>query len=74
MIRKIFHPGMNALFLSSTRRFIKILRAVLMHRPQGKQKSSTARLCSAYDTLIAGRPSDALGVLEATPHTLPHNT
>ena len=34
MIRKIFHPGMNAFFLSSTKRFIKILRAVLMHRPQ----------------------------------------
>ena len=34
MIRKIFHPGMNAFFLSSTRRFIKILRAVHQHRPQ----------------------------------------
>lgn len=34
MIQKIFHPGMNAFFLSSTKRFIKILRTVLMHRPQ----------------------------------------
>lgn len=49
-------------------------RAVLMHRPQGKQESSTARLYSAYYTLIAGRLSDAWEVLEAMPHTLPHNT
>lgn len=34
MIQKIFHPAMNAFFLSSTKRFIKTLRAVLMHRPQ----------------------------------------
>ena len=50
------------------------LRAVLMHRPQGKPKTSTARLYSAYYTLIAGRLSDVLEVLEAMPHTLPHNT
>lgn len=45
-----------------------------MHRPQGKSKTSTARLYSAYDTLIAGKLSDVLEVLEAMPHTLPHNT
>jgi len=48
--------------------------AVPMHRPQGKQKSSTARLYSAYYTLIAGKLSDVLEVLEAMPHILPHNT
>lgn len=56
------------------RRICSETRAVLMHRPQGKQESSTARLYSAYYTLIAGRLSDVLGVLEAMPHTLPHNT
>lgn len=50
------------------------MRAVPMHRPQGKQESSTVRLYSAYYTLIAGRLSDVLEVLEAMPHTLPHNT
>lgn len=50
------------------------MRTVLMYRPQGKQESSTARLYSAYYTLIAGRLFDAWEVLEATPHTLPHNT
>lgn len=49
-------------------------RAVLMHRPQGKSKTSTARLYSAYYTLIAGKLSDVLEVLEAMPHILPHNT
>ena len=56
------------------RRMRSKTRAVPMHRPQGKPKTSTARLYSAYYTLIAGRLSDAWEVLEAMPHTLPHNT
>ena len=36
--------------------------------------SSTVRPCNANYTQIAGRLSDVLEVLEATPHTLPHKT